>query len=120
MDFAASSMTGSGGLPALRPVPDMRPAADAAAIRRDTKPALAVAAAMPSPPSTLQIGAVSRSMISGATATEPGGSTRIPAVAQAERTLKPYGISMLPAEERDAPNRPEPEQSAADSTKAEH
>ena len=105
MDFAASSMTGSVGLPAPRSVPDMRPAADAAAIRRDTKPALAVAAELPSPPSTSQIGAVNRSMISGATATEPGANSQMPAVQQVERTLKPYGISMLPGEDRDAPAR---------------
>jgi len=120
MDFAASSMTGSGGIPAPRPVPDMRPTADAAATRRDTKPALAIAAALPSPPSTSQIGAVNRSMISGATATEPGATSQMPTVQQVERTLKPYGISMLPGEDRDAPARPAAQDHRAEPAPTEH
>jgi len=120
MDFAATSMTGSGGLPAPRAVPDMRPAADAAATRRDTKPALAIAAELPSPPSTSQIGAVNRSMISGATATEPGATSQMPAVQQVERTLKPYGISMLPGEDRNASNRPAAEETMEEPGAAKH
>jgi hypothetical protein len=97
MDFSASTVAAPA---APRPVTDMRPTADAAATVRITKPALAFA--MPSPPATSQVAEVSRSMLRADTGVEGDASDRIAPVAMIERTLKPYGISMLPKSAEEA------------------
>lgn len=97
MDFSASTVAAPA---APRPVPDMRPTADAAATVRITKPALALA--MPTPPATSQVAEVSRSMLRADTGIEGNATDRIAPVTMIERTLKPYGISMLPKSAEDA------------------
>ena len=91
MDFSASTVAAPA---APRPVADMRPTADAAATVRITKPALAVA--MPTPPATSQVAEVSRSMLRAEAGVEGNAGDRIAPITMIERTLKPYGISMLP------------------------
>ncbi len=93
MDFSASTVAAP-VMPAPRPVADMRPTADAAATVRITKPALPVA--MPTPPATSQVAEVSRSMLTPDTGTELQAGARVAPVTMIERTLKPFGISMLP------------------------
>ena len=97
MDFYASTVAAPA---APRPVTDMRPTADAAATVRITKPTLPVA--MPTPPATSQVAEVSRSMLRQDAGVEGDTSDRIAPVAMIERTLKPYGISMLPKSAKDA------------------
>jgi hypothetical protein len=97
MDFSASTVAAPA---APRPVTDMRPAADAAATARITKPALAVA--MPTPPANSQVAEVSRSMLRADTGAEGDVGDRIAPVTMIERTLKPYGISMLPKSAEEA------------------
>ena len=94
MDFSASTMVAPVSSPAPTSVPDMRPSADAAASVRKTKPDIAVA--MPTPPATSQLAEVSRSMMRDAAPVELDPTARISAVSAVERTLKPYGTSMLP------------------------
>jgi hypothetical protein len=91
MDFSTSTVAAP-ATPAPRPIADMRPTADAAATARITKPELPVA--MPTPPATSQVAEVSRSMLGAGV--DADSSTKIAPVAMIERTLKPYGISMLP------------------------
>lgn len=100
MDFSASTMVAPVSSPAPKSVPDMRPSADAAATVRKTKPDLPVA--MPSPPATSQLAEVSRSMMGDAAPVELDPTARISALSAVERTLKPYGISMLPQSAKDA------------------
>ena len=71
-----------------QPQPDLRPTADAAAVARDPSPEI------PLPPSLSQQGVVSAGMLRG-----PSQTSEIKAVEEVGRTLKPYGISMLPSEE---------------------
>lgn len=100
MDFSASTVAAPASQPAPRHVADMRPSADAAASARKTIPDLPVA--MPSPPATSQTAEVSRSMLRDASPVELDGPARISAVSMVERTLKPYGISMLPKTVKEA------------------
>lgn len=100
MDFSASTMVAPVSSPAPKSVPDMRPSADAAASVRKTKPDLPVA--MPSPPATSQLAEVSRSMMDDAAPVELDPTARISALSAVERTLKPYGISMLPQSAKQA------------------
>lgn len=100
MDFSASTMVAPVSSPAPKSVPDMRPSADAAASVRKTKPDLPVA--MPSPPATSQLAEVSRSMMDDAGPVELDPTARISALSAVERTLKPYGISMLPQSAKQA------------------
>ena len=94
MDFS-STMVAAPVLPAgPRYVADMRPAADAAATVRITKPELPVA--VPTPPANSQVAAVSRSMLGSGKGLELETGSLIAPVTEVERTLKPYGISMLP------------------------
>ena len=97
MDFSASTVAAPA---APRPVADMRPTADAAATVRITKPALPVA--MPTPPATSQVAEVSRSMLRADTGAEGNADDRIAPVTMIDRTLKPYGISMLPKSTQEA------------------
>ena len=92
MDWMTSTVAAPAPQAAPRAIADMRPAADAAATARITKPELPVA--MPTPPATSQVAEVSRSMLG--TGLDPDSSIRISPVEMIERTLKPYGISMLP------------------------
>lgn len=74
------------------PVADMRPSADAAAMVRDTSPETP----LPVPPTATQQGLVGRLMIKEpeeVAKTAPDGP-----VSEVPRTLKPYGIEMLPGE----------------------
>ena len=108
MDFSSSMVSAPVTMPAPKVVTDMRPTADAAATVRITKPELPVA--NPTPPATSQVGAVSRSMLGSGKGLELNGDNPIAPVTEVERTLKPYGISMLPQSL---------EQANADATKAE-
>lgn len=98
MDFTTSTGAAPALPPAPRPVADLRPAADAAATARITKPELPVA--MPTPPATSQMAEVSRSMLGSGI--DADASTKIAPVQMPERTLKPYGISMLPKSTEEA------------------
>lgn len=98
MDYTTSTVAAPALPPAPRPVTDMRPAADAAATARITKPELPVA--MPTPPANSQVAEVSRSMLG--TGLDTDTSPRIAPVQMLDRTLKPYGISMLPQSAEDA------------------
>lgn len=100
MDFSASTVAAPVSPPVPKMVADMRPSADAAASVRKTRPDLPVA--MPSPPATSQLAAVSRSMMGDASPVELDRNARISAVTAVERTLKPYGISMLPQSAEEA------------------
>lgn len=100
MDFSASTVVAPVSPPAPKSVPDMRPTADVAASVRKTNPDLPVA--MPSPPATSQLAAVSRSMMGEAAPVELDPKARISALSAVERTLKPYGISMLPQSAEEA------------------
>lgn len=80
-------------------IADTRPTADTAAIPRDSTPNTA----LPIPPSVTQQGLVGQLMIKS-----PEDAARTASdgpVQQIERTLKPYGIAMLPG---DAPEQPVP------------
>lgn len=105
MDSPALGATGP-AMPAVpRHVADLRPTADAAALCRDPRAAIASAVlpavALPAP--TSQAAAVSRSLI-GVTPVEQTGRT----VAPPERVLKPWGVPMLPAEAKEASATPKP------------
>lgn len=100
MDFSTSTVTAPATQPAPKSVPDMRPTADAAASVRKTMPELALA--MPSPPATSQLAEVSRSMLGEEAPVELDKRARISAVSAIQRTLKPYGISMLPQSAEEA------------------
>lgn len=94
MDFSSTMVAAPVSVPAPRAITDMRPSADAAATVRITKPELPVA--VPTPPATSQVAAVSRSMLGSGKGLELGAGSAIAPVTEVERTLKPYGISMLP------------------------
>ena len=94
MDFSSSMVAAPVSVPAPRVIPDMRPSADAAATVRIRKPELPVA--VPTPPATSQVAAVSRSMLGSGKGLELETGSLIAPVTEVERTLKPYGISMLP------------------------
>ena len=94
MDLSSSMVAAPVSVPAPRVIPDMRPTADAAATVRITKPELPVA--VPTPPANSQIAAVSRSMLGAGKGLELETGSAIAPVTSVERTLKPYGISMLP------------------------
>lgn len=100
MNISAFPLAGTGAQPAPQHMPDMRPAADAAALNRTSEPLLPVAAlpvaALPVPPTATQAGAVNRAMLGASPATEGKASDPMPPVDKAARTLKPYGITMLP------------------------
>ena len=98
MDFTTSTVAAPATMPAPKLVADMRPAADAAATARITKPELPLA--MPTPPATSQVAEVSRSMLRSGV--DADSSTRIAPVTTLDRTLKPYGISMLPKSTEEA------------------
>ncbi len=70
--------------------PDQRPAADAAALARAPRPDVP----LPIPPSNGQIAAISQSLMpTRPDARDDGDRGEVSAI---QRTLKPYGISMLP------------------------
>jgi hypothetical protein len=94
MDFSSSMVAAPVTMPAPKIVPDMRPAADAAATVRITKPELPLG--NPTPPANSQVAAVSRSMLGSGKGLELETGSPIAPVTEVERTLKPYGISMLP------------------------
>lgn len=101
-------------------IPDLRPVADASAVRRQAEPVMPVAGppAMNfppvSPPSAVAQGVVGRSMLAAVSLTEGGPE------GGDERRLKPWGVAMLPherPEERPAP--PEAGKTAEADTRAE-
>ena len=77
--------------------PDGRASADVAATVKDPHPEVP----LPMPASPSQTGLVSKASISEEPETPPFGTSEI------QRTLKPYGISMLP-ERHDAPKQDPP------------
>lgn len=79
--------------PPPKPVADLRPTADVAALVRDPRLAGATTSILPAPVG--QIGEVSRSLIASSAGEAPT------AIIQAERVLKPWGITMLPAAPED-------------------
>lgn len=78
---------------APRYMADLRPSADAAATRTETRPATTVAVAAVAPPSPTQAGEVSKSAVMALRAVDKGGAATADAN---ERRLKPYGVVMLP------------------------
>ncbi len=85
MDVSALSSVAQS--PAPLPQADLRPTADAAALARDSTPQI------PLPPSFSQQGVVSAGMLRDLGAVD--SSRRVEDVA---RTLKPFGVSMLPSD----------------------
>jgi hypothetical protein len=92
---------------APRHIPDLRPTADAAALARAPKPELPAPLmhGPPLPPATSLAGAVGRSMIGAVNEAgkSAGGGTDATWMI---RTLKPYGINMLPSRDDDLPQQP--------------
>lgn len=84
MDFYAISFAAHS--PAPHPQPDLRPAADVAALVRDPSPEV------PLPPSFSQGGVVSAGMLRSS-------AIEVRKVDEPTRVLKPYGIDMLPSSE---------------------
>jgi len=79
-----------GFAPAPLVQPDTRPAADTVALARDATPDLP----LPVPPVPSQQALIGQAALRGS---EPDARARPDApVTEAERTLKPYGIAMLP------------------------
>ncbi len=70
--------------------PDQRPAADAAALNRAPRPDVPLAI----PPGNGQIAAISQSLMP--TRTDGREKGTVAEVSGVQRTLKPYGITMLP------------------------
>ncbi|MBW7921361.1 MAG: hypothetical protein H3C51_04590 [Rubellimicrobium sp.] len=97
MDIPPLVLPGAVAQPPPQVAADLRPAADAAALVRDPRPAVAAASVLPAP--LAQLAEVSRSLV--AVAAEEGP----PAVRQAQRVLKPWGVTMLPATDDDHPRR---------------
>ena len=94
-------------------VPDLRPTADAAALRRQAEPVQPVsgppAAAFPpvAPPSAVAQGEVGRSLL--AAVSMSGGNVE----GGDERRLKPWGVAMLPHDQPEPVSDPEPASPAA-------
>lgn len=93
MDTAVSMQSAAQAMPLPVVRPDLRPAADAAAVARDPRPDLP----MPIPASLAQTAVVAQSRLSAS-----DGRMTVQGVERAERVLKPYGVKMLP--ERDTPS----------------
>lgn len=91
----ASTPNAAAAQPPPKIIADLRPAADAAALIRDPRPASAAMSILPAALS--QLGEVSRSLIASAASEGP------PATEQAQRALKPWGVTMLPATDTDDP-----------------
>ena len=97
-------------------VPDLRPTADAAALRRQSEPVQPVsvppAAAFPpvAPPSAVAQGEVGRSLL--AAVAMSGGNVD----GGDERRLKPWGVAMLPHDQPEPVSEPEPPSQAAPHT----
>lgn len=89
MDISTISSLAQPSGPAPQPTPDLRPTADAAAIARDPTPFV------PLPPTLSQQGVVSAGMVRSS-ANAPEGTA---AIMESARTLKPFGVSMLPSDE---------------------
>jgi hypothetical protein len=95
------------GLAAPRHVPDLRPAADAAATPRESMPPAALAFAEVSPPTTVQAATIARAVIA-TTPVDPADRAD-----KAERRLVPFGIEMLPRQiEQDADPAAPPDETA--------
>ena len=90
-------------------VPDKRPTADAAALARNPRPEVPLPVAAPQPQqvtNTSYVASVSRSLML-ATGVEEAEKTRsIAPATEIQRTLKPYGIRMLP-DDQSAGRKPE-------------
>lgn len=85
MDQVIHSTTPTSPLPQVSVRADVRPTADAAAIAKDPTPDVP----LPIPATLSPIGAVNQSRMTQAENTPTG-------VNAVDRTLKPYGITMLP------------------------
>lgn len=86
--------------PMMQPPPqitaDLRPVADAAALAHDPRPASASTSILPAP--LAQLAEVSRSLVASTADEGPLATQR------AERVLKPWGVTMLPALDDDSPH----------------
>lgn len=90
MDFSIAP-SGAAPAPALPSYkPDQRPAADAVAIARDTTPDVP----LPIPAGFAPLASINQARI----------AQTVGAVAPVERTLKPYGVTMLPHGPSDTAN----------------
>jgi hypothetical protein len=89
-NMSPSPMTSAALIPVM--VPDMRPSADAVALSRNPRPDVP----LPMPPSTSQAGVVSSAVVATTPEVRRSGSALMPTVQETERTLKPYGVYMLP------------------------
>ncbi|MBP1804542.1 hypothetical protein [Rubellimicrobium aerolatum] len=116
---------------APRPVPDLRPAADAEATERITAPPAQLAWGGPAiaPASASQIGWAARSLLDPASAASEAGAPTGEEGEGPKRVLKPYDIPMLPSDDPDRrpaeearakvaspPSEPEPEPERARAT----
>jgi len=93
MNVANLPMAGSVAQTAPRHIPDLRPSADAAGLRHQSRPPGGIALpGLPLPPGASQSVAVSRALL----VADGGAGDQ---VAAPERVLKPYGVQMLPGAE---------------------
>ncbi len=89
--------------PAPQIVPDQRPTADAVATTRDPRPDIP----LPMPPSLSQQATISAGMLTPQTRAEAKPeSAPLP---ESQRTLKPFGVAMLPSEEGRPAAEPTPQ-----------
>ncbi len=96
MDFGSSNVTFHS--PAPRFEPDLRPVADAAASKDVTAPALPIAPPATQLSATSQIGEINRSLLLASGLEEDDAEIAITPVTSTERTLKPFGVTMLPSD----------------------
>ena len=99
MVLSANTSFASAAQAVPRFIPDLRPSADAAASTRDDRPVATLAIASAGPPSPTQAAKVSRSMTTLVKEAERSGGDVVSQLEKAQRTLKPYGVAMLPRTE---------------------
>jgi len=105
MDLGPTATASVAAPAAPRHVPDLRPAADAAATRHSRTPPLPVGPGATLPPAATQSGEVSRSLMLANGLEESDAVRMMQPVTAVPRTLKPFGISMLPDSLRGAAAR---------------
>ena len=85
-----------------RHTPDLRPAADAAALARDARPSLPLGTAASQPPQSGQVAAISRALL------DSSDASGFPADQAAAPDAEALGIEMLPHRPQTAPQAPRP------------
>lgn len=95
MDFNISFNDGASRAAAPRYAPDLRPAADSAALATDPRPDIPLGPASGQP---VRAAAGAASGSGGSPDDRAAGRDRV------DRVLKPFGVQMLPATDRDRPS----------------